>query len=104
VSTNQHPPASAGMALGASGIGCLVMSLMIYSQRQFFAALLFGAHFLFGIPLTGDDSLKLLFVGLGSLVGVVSGFVLVIAGVIVFARAPRLASGSEGVVDLPTAR
>lgn len=92
------------VTLFAFGIPCLLASLLVYSQRHLMAASLFGARFLFGVPLTGDDSLKLLFVGFGSMVGILMSLALIVAGVIAFARSSQVRSGSEPAATLPTHR
>jgi hypothetical protein len=104
MSTKQLETNNASLPSFATGILCFILSLLSYSQRYSVAAVLFGAHFFFGVPLTGDDSLKLLFVGLGSLVGLLMSLALIAAGAIVFARASKPENGTEGATTIPTHR
>lgn len=100
--TSRRENNNASVTLFAAGIPCLLLSLLVYTQRHMVAAILLGARFLFGMPLTGDDSLKLLFVGFGSLVGTLMGLALIVAGAIVFARTSRAQNESEGATTIPT--
>ncbi len=103
MSKNPRDLTRASLTLFATGIPCFLVSLIILGQRHAVAAMFFGARFLFSVPLTEDDSLKLLFVTCGSLIGSGMGLVLIGAGVIVFARASRVIS-STGVPPVPTNR
>jgi hypothetical protein len=104
MSTNQRRFNDAGVILLAVGIPCLLLSLIMLSQRQTVAALLFGAHFFFGIPVTASDSMALVFATIGGVAGMLMSLALVVTGVIYAARGPKPQSGPGGTEAIPTPR
>lgn len=102
--TQQREPGNASLALFASGIPCLIVSLIVLSQRKAVAAIFFGAHFLLGMPLTGDDSLKVLFVGFASMIGIAMGVILIAAAAMVLGKATRAQASPRAATTIPTDR
>lgn len=96
MSNNQQGSTNATLILLAVGIPCLFLGLMVLGQRQDVASLLFGAHFLFGIPVTQADGLKADFVGFMSTIWMLMSLTLIVAGVIVFVRNARPKGSPEG--------
>ena len=101
---NQHESTRASLILLAVGIPCLLLSGIILSQRYDVAALVLGARFLFSLPFSSADSLKLLFVELVSVAGLLMSLTLIVAGVAVFARSSRAPIASEAVDAMATPR
>jgi hypothetical protein len=104
MSLNQRDSSIASVALLAIGLLSLLLSLIALGQGRTVAALLLGARFLFDVPYSASDSLKLLFVGFGSGVGILMSLVLIVAGGVVLSRASRAQNGPAGAETFPTHR
>lgn len=102
--STQRESNRAGPILLAVGIPCLLLSLIVFSQRQDLATFLMGARFLFGMPLASTDALKLYFVCMASVIGLLMSLTLIVSGIVVFLRSPRVQSGPEDASAMPTLR
>jgi hypothetical protein len=93
----QRQQANRGTILLVIGALCVVFGLFLFSQRVGLAEIFLGAHFLFGIPVSSGDALKVLMVAMGTAAIVLQGIVIAVAGVILFSRNERVVA-SEGSV------
>ena len=75
-----------GMILMVIGALCVLFGLFLYSQRLGVAETFLGAHFLFGIPITGADALKVLVAGIGAAALALKGIVIGGVGLILFSK------------------
>jgi hypothetical protein len=98
----QRQQASRGTILVVIGTLCVLFGLFLFSQRLGLAEIFLGAHFLFGIPVSSADALKILLVALGTAIIVLKGIVIVAAGVFLLSR-NGIVVASEGSVA-PTHR
>jgi hypothetical protein len=96
MSTTQQPQANKSMVLFVVGALTTLFGLFMYAHRVDFAEFFLGAHLLFGLPLTGGDAFKVLFMAAGSGVITLMGIIIVVAGIVVFSK-------TSGVSQTPTA-
>lgn len=94
-----------GVLLALGGILLIAFGFFAYGQRQAIAALIFGADFLFGIPVTKNDAWQAQFVGGESILAIVGGVLLIISGtVIARIRMRRAQNAQPGSSPVPTFR
>ncbi|MFL6202113.1 MAG: hypothetical protein ACJ76J_23310 [Thermoanaerobaculia bacterium] len=82
----QRQQASRGMILLVIGGLCILLGLVLFSQRLGLAETFLGAHFLFGIPVSNGDALKVLVVAIGTSILVIKGIVLAVVGLVMFSK------------------
>ena len=81
-----------GTILLVIGALCVLFGFFLYSQRVGLAETFLGAHFVFGIPFTNADSLKLLAVGIGTSALVLKGILILVAGLVLYSKNGAVAS------------
>lgn len=75
-----------GMILMVIGAFCVLFGIFLYSQRLDLAETFLGAHFLFGIPVSSTDALKLLAAGIATSALTLQGFVIGVVGLVLFSK------------------
>jgi ABC-type uncharacterized transport system permease subunit len=85
----QRQQAHSSKILLIAGSLCALFGLFMFAQRQGLASFFFGAHFLFGIPLTGGDALKVNMMALSSVVTVLMGLVILAVGMVLFLKSAQ---------------
>lgn len=82
--------------LFVTGTLCVLFGLFILGQRLGVAELFLGAHFLFGMPLTSADALKVQVVSVGGVVFLLKGIVILLTGLVYLSRNASPGGASPG--------
>lgn len=82
----QRPHANRGVILLVIGALAVVSGLFLYSNRADLAEFFLGARFLFGIPVTNADSLKLLAVAVATSAVAFKGLLIAGVGIVLLAK------------------
>jgi hypothetical protein len=84
-----------GVLLAVGGVFCAALGFLAYGSRQAIAATFLGADFLFGVPVTRDDSWKVLLVGGESILAILGGVLLILSGLVIAWIRVQRAQGAE---------
>lgn len=80
--------------LFVTGTLCVLFGLFVLGQRLGVADLFLGAHFLFGMPITNADALKVQVVSVGGVVFLLKGIVLLVTGLVYLSKNASLDGAS----------
>jgi len=95
MSETQNSNAQSNKVLLVVGSLCTLFGLFTYGQRQGFADFFLNAHFLFGIPLTEADAVKVVLITIGSVITILMGLTILGVGVIRSLKSSPTQSGSS---------
>lgn len=102
MSTIHREPPLTGVLLALGGVLLTAFGCFAFGQRQEIAALFLGADFLFGIPVTQNDSWKMQLVGGESILAAIGGALLMISGTaIALIRSRRARAQQPGTAPIP---